>query len=51
MKLLYKFKNMSAEEKLIIVFLFLLILLFIPLYYYPERFFNIYDKIYFFLIS
>lgn len=45
-----KIKNMVSEEKLVVIFLFCLILLFIPLYFCPNQFFNIYDKIYYFLI-
>ena len=45
------FKNMSAEAKLIAAYLFALFIMGLLLYFYPVQFFNIYDKIYFFLIS
>jgi hypothetical protein len=45
------FKNMSAEAKLITAYLFGLFIIGLLLYFYPVQFFNIYDKIYYFLIS
>ena len=44
-------KNISIEAKLIIAYLFGLFIIGLLLYFYPVQFFNIYDKILFFLIS
>jgi hypothetical protein len=44
-------KRLSIEEKLIVAYLISLGIIAVLLYFYPTQFFNIYDKILFFMLQ